>query len=109
MPNTISTMKENNAIAWNLTSPELQKRKTEVIAALKAHVLERKEVINGYQYSFDGSDNMLDNLVSFIKLERDCCSFFGFNLSIENAETNIQLRITGPQGAKDFINAEMGL
>lgn len=105
----ISTAKKDKVIACKLTSPELQKRKNEVIALLKQHILEHKEITNGYQYTFKGSDNMIDDLVSFIKTERACCSFFSFNLQIEDSESHIQLTITGPEGAREFISSEMGL
>lgn len=108
--NVMTIAKKDKVVSCKLTSPELQKRKTEVIALLKANVLERKEVTNGYQYSFKGSDKMLDDLVTFIKTERACCDFFTFKLSVEDEATNVLLTITGPKkGAKEFINTEMEL
>ena len=107
--NTMTNLKQDKVVSCKLTSPELQKRKAEVIALLKANVLERKEVTNGYQYSFKGFDKILDDLVSFIKTERACCDFFTFKLAIEDEATNVLLTITGPKGAREFINAEMEL
>ena len=40
-------------VSCKLTIPELQKYKTEVVALLKTEVLQRKELDNGYQYSFN--------------------------------------------------------
>ncbi len=77
------------------------------MAYLSVNVLERKEVANGYQYFFKGSDNMLDDLITFVKTERACCDFFTFKLSVEDEATNVVLTITGPKGAKEFINTEM--
>lgn len=94
-------------VSCRLTSPELQKRKREVIALLKTQVLQRKELNDGYQYTFKGSDEIIDNIVSFIKTERACCDFFTFNLLIHDDSTNILLSITGPEGAKEFIEIEM--
>ena len=87
----------------------MKKYKAEVIALLKANVLERKELANGYRYSFNGSDQTLDDLIAFIKAERACCSFFTFHLSVEDEASNVTLAITGPEGTKEFINAEMDL
>lgn len=95
-------MKEKT-ITCKLSGPELQKYKTEVIAGLKNNILERKELDNGYQYSFKGSDKMIDDIISFIKTERECCNFFTFNLLIEDNSTNILLSITGPKGAKTLL------
>jgi hypothetical protein len=102
-------IKKEKTVSCKLTSPELQKYKTEVIALLKSEVLQRKELDNGYQYSFKGSDKMIDDIVSFIKTERVCCDFFTFNLSIEDVNRNVLLTITGPEGTKEFINTEMDL
>src|SRR5689334_13407979 len=99
-PKMIPAVKKSKVVACKLASPELQKRKNEIIRLLKPHILERKEITNGYIYTFKGADDMLDVLVSFIKTERACCSFFTFELSIRDIETNIQLIITGPEGAK---------
>ncbi len=89
-------------ISCKLTSPEFQKRKREVIALLKTKLLQRKELDNGFQYTFKGSDEILDNIVSFIKTERRCCDFFTFNLSIQDDSKNILLNITGPKAQKNL-------
>ena len=90
-----------------LTTPELQKRKATVIAELKALVVGRRELSNGYRYEFDGTDEILDNLNKFIKTERMCCDFFTFQLTVE--DNKALLNITGPEGVKEFLNDEVDL
>lgn len=94
-------------VTCKLTTPELQKRKATVIADLKALVLERKELTDGYSYKFEGSDTNLDKLNEFIKTERMCCDFFTFQVTIE--ENVATLNITGPNGAKEFLKEEVDL
>lgn len=101
-----TTRKET--LACKLTSPELRKRKEEVIAVLKQKVLERKELADGYNYSFDGSDDMLDTIASFIKSERLCCPFFEFKMVV-SPNNAISLEISGPEGVKEFIVNELGM
>jgi hypothetical protein len=48
-------------------------------------------------------------VITFIKAERQCCSFLTFNIVIEDDQSNIILNITGPDGTKEFINTEMEL
>lgn len=96
----------NNSLSCKLTSPELQKRKEEVLTKLKEQVLEKKELSNGYSYKFNGTDMTLDMLTDFIKSERQCCDFFDFKLSIHN-DSFIWLEITGEDGAKQFIETEL--
>lgn len=95
------------SITCKLTTPELQQRKVSVIAELKALVLTRKELANGFAYEFNGSDEILDKLNTFIKTERMCCDFFTFQLTIE--QNKALLNITGPGRAKEFLNEEVGL
>ena len=94
-------------IACKLTTPELQKRKATVIAELNALVLNRKELTNGYAYEFDGTDEALDKLNTFIKTERMCCDFFTFQLTVDDNKAS--LNITGPEGAKEFLKEEVDL
>jgi hypothetical protein len=94
-------------ITCKLTTPELQRRKATVIAELKALVLERKELDNGFSYTFEGKDEVLDKLNDFIKTERMCCDFFTFQITVE--EQTALFSITGPNGAKEFLKLEVDL
>jgi hypothetical protein len=94
-------------ITCKLTTSELQKRKATVIAELKALVLERTELNNGFSYKFEGKDEVLDKLNDFIKTERMCCDFFTFQVTVE--EQTALLSITGPNGAKEFLKEEVDL
>ena len=94
-------------VSCKLTTPELQKRKATVIAELKALVLEKNELTNGYSYKFEGSDRNLDKLNEFIKTERMCCDFFVFQLTVE--ENTVVLHVTGPTGTKEFLKEEVDL
>lgn len=103
--NTMDTA--TKPVTCKLTTPELQKRKATVIAELKALVVAREELSNGYGYEFEGTDDILDKLNTFIKTERMCCDFFTFRLTVE--ENKALLNITGPEGAKEFLKEEVDL
>lgn len=92
--------------ACKLTTPELRKRKDEVIEILRKKVLEKKELDNGYSYKFSGEDEMFDAITSFVKSERQCCDFFDFKVSVTN-DSFIWLEISGSNGVKEFIAAEL--
>jgi len=96
-------------LVCKLPSKEMQERKLTVLASLKKQIIERKELPNGYAFRFDGSDNVLDELTEFIKTERECCSFFTFNLSVSGDKSELWLELTGVEGAKDFITQELEL
>ena len=99
----------STALVCKLPSAEMHQRKLTVLASLKKQVLEKKELSNGYAFRFDGSDKVVDELTEFIKTERECCSFFTFNLSISGDKSQAWLELTGVEGAKDFITQELEL
>ncbi len=96
-------------LVCQLSTAEILERKETVLKSLKSKILDRKELNNGYAFKFDGSDKTVDELLEFIKTERSCCNFFIYSLSISGDKTESWLQLTGPEGAKDFINEEMGL
>jgi hypothetical protein len=106
--NTITTMKTTeNGFTCKLTTSELQKRKDSIIADLKSRILERTELDNGVSYRFYSNEEMLDKINSFIKTEMMCCDFFSFDVVVDKEA--MVLRITGPEGVKDFLKAEIDL
>ncbi|PWT75712.1 MAG: hypothetical protein C5B59_08190 [Bacteroidetes bacterium] len=101
MPDTI----KKREVSCKLTSSELRKRKEEVIAVLESKILEKQELPDGYKFKFEATDEMLDQLTSFLKSERACCDFFDFTLAL--SDKIVWLSITGPDGTKDFIKTEL--
>ncbi len=99
---------QETSFVCKLTTPELQQRKKTVIALLKKQVLETKELANGFAYKFEGTDEMIDLLASFVKTERLCCDFFNYTVSVTSDEI-VWLELTGPKGVKDFIKVELEL
>ena len=88
---------------------ELRLRKESILQSLKEKVLEKRELKNGYAFRFAGTDEVLDELITFIKSERECCDFFIFNLSVSGDKSEAWLQLTGVEGAKDFVTQELGL
>ena len=95
--------------ACSLTGAEFRERRETVIAALRQDVLEVRETQQGYTYRFSGTDDMLLRLAEFIRTERMCCAFFTFTLTVGNAQSDIWLELSGPDGTKEFIRAELGM
>lgn len=96
-------------LVCTLTSAELRERKETVLASLRRQVLEKRELSDGYAFRFAGSDEVLDELLEFIKTERTCCAFFTFGLSVSGDGREAWLQMTGAQGVKYFIEVELGL
>jgi hypothetical protein len=96
-------------LTCKLTSSEFRERKATFVANLKKQVLEKKELKDGYAYKFSGSDTTVDELINFIKTERQCCDFFTFNLSVRGDKSESWLHISGPKGTKEFIRDELDM
>jgi hypothetical protein len=98
--------KETKDVSCKLTSPELQKRKATVVAELKSLILEKQELSDGFNFKFEGTDQALDKLNEFVKSERQCCDFFSFQITVEDKFA--WLKIYGGEGAKEFLQEEIG-
>lgn len=95
-----------NAFSCTLTTLELQKRKATIIQNLKSILIGKEELNNGYDYIFNGTDDVIDLLTDFVKTERQCCSFFNFSIEVLNTRL-VHLKITGEAGAKEFLVTEL--
>ena len=67
-----------------------------------------RELPNGYSFRLPNESHVLLTAAEFIALERLCCPFFGFGLEIEREGGAVWLSLTGREGVKPFILAEIG-
>lgn len=96
-------------ISCTLTSEQMRQRRTEVLRPLKRLTTGQMALENGYLFAFKPHDESLNALLHFIQLERACCTFLRFRLTVEPENGAINLELTGPEGTKDFIEAELEL
>jgi mercuric ion transport protein len=68
---------------------------------------ERTALPTGYAVRFPAG--ALDELFQFVANERRCCPFMSFELTIERDAGPIWLRMTGPEGTKAVLEAELNL
>jgi hypothetical protein len=67
---------------------------------------EVQELHNGFAFRYLAEQYA--QVTQFIANERLCCPFFTFVLEVTPAHGPIWLRITGREGVKDFLQAELG-
>ena len=67
-----------------------------------------RELPDGYSVRLPNESDVLLTAAEFIALERLCCPFFDFNLEIEREGGAVWLSLTGREGVKPFIMAEIG-
>jgi len=90
-------------VACRLTEPELRERRETVLARAAEGVREARELPDGYSYRFDADDETLDFLFHLVRLERECCPFLAFRVTVEPDEGPVWLELRGPEGAKAFV------
>jgi len=90
-------------IACSLTNSELQERRRDVLRKVRSAVTELRELEDGYAYCFPSDEKWLTELTTLVSLERQCCPFLRFRLTVESGNGPIWLEMTGPDGTKDFL------
>ena len=104
-------MLSSSGFACNTNGIPIEKRASygQLVEALLQAIDERRELPDGYSFRVDNARMNTAQLVEWVNLERQCCPFFGFQILWEPENGPVWLRLTGPQGVKDFILAEFGL
>jgi hypothetical protein len=67
--------------------------------------LKRASMPDGYQFSFEVTE--LEELARFVALERKCCPFLTFDLAVTGHSDRVTLRMHGPPGSREVIQAEI--
>ena len=70
--------------------------------------LERRELTDGWAVRLPNDDETVLSLARWSVDERRCCPFFTFVIEREPAPGALWMRITGPEGAKEILDAELG-
>jgi len=87
-----------------------QKKRHSILARdlLPKH-LEIKELPDGYALRFSNDRLLFTGLSELAALERLCCPFLTINLELQRDQGPTWLKLTGEDGVKDFLRAELGI
>ena len=96
-------------VVCSLPADEIARRRDGVLAKLLASRLETRELPDGIAFRFAPSSEQLAALVEVIDFERQCCQFLRFRLTIEPGNGPVWLELTGPEGTREMLVAELGL
>jgi hypothetical protein len=88
-------------------SPRQRTHHLSNIRSIFAAVRAIRELPDGYEFEFTYSSDSLDALADFVAHEKLCCPFFSFGVQVEPAADTLSLRLTGPDGVKPCIRAEL--
>ena len=95
-----------NVKALNPTQRAAHRQLTERLLHARCKTTETPD---GYQFQFDASAVSLPDLANWAVAEAKCCPFFNFHLDLENSGNTVGLRLTGPEGVKQFIRLEFAV
>ena len=79
------------------------------MSQLFGSVEETEELPDGYAFRWLAESATILKVADFIILERLCCPFFNFALELEPESGPLWLKLTGREGVKQFLLAELGL
>jgi len=105
-----SSTKNPVVFACNMKAmtPAQRKRHTEVLSpALQSARLNVSELADGYAFQFPSDAKTFQTVAEWVGNERLCCPFFDFDIRVGDESAPMTVRISGPDGVKQFIKAEL--
>ena len=90
-------------IACELTPAEIEVRRQGLLPGLLANAKEQIAVTDGFRWRFAPGSELLAAVIQTIELERKCCRFLRFQLTVEPDAGPVWLEVTGPIGTAAFL------
>lgn len=89
-------------------SPEERERHATLSRLLSQATREVQELPDGYAFRYETDDDTWTRAAEYVDLERRCCPFFHLALEREPDSGPVWLRLTGGDGVKAFLAAQIG-
>jgi hypothetical protein len=96
-------------IACTLDEAALRERRSGLLAEVGRCVVERRETEDGFAFRFLAEDASLGDIARVIDLERQCCTFLRFRLTVEPGGGPVWLDRSGPAGTKEYLRGLLGI
>jgi len=93
----------NGAIQCNLIEDDLLERKQILKETIFSKVIKKERSLNGYLYYFDDDTKLLADVLEHVQIEKACCPFFKFDISILPFNNGFALQISGSEDAIEMI------
>ena len=102
-------MKLDSPLACNMDvfTPAEREKHEQNTAGLYRSVQDIRETENGFEFVFPNESTVITGVAEFISNERLCCPFLEFRLTVAPNNEPISLLLSGPEGTKDFLQAEL--
>lgn len=96
-------MSDEIPVACCLSDEELRSREATLLAQFRSSLIGADELSGGYVFRVPGDKKSLALVADLILAERECCPFLKFELTAEPQMGPLALRVTGPNGTKEFL------
>jgi len=109
MPAIMHAAKHETPLACDRSALSSEQRKRhfdELGAALLSLKRSTDELADGFEFEFPADAAVYQLLAEWVGGQRLCCPFFDTDLHVEKEGGPLRLRLTGPEGVKQFIKAD---
>lgn len=96
-------------VACGLSDPERTLRQEELQKRIISAADEIVQLDGGLALRFAAEDEIMNNLVQVMAMERECCPFLRIQLVAEPNHGPLWLKFTGPAGTKEFLTAAFNI
>lgn len=92
-------------VACYLTDKELQARRKNYLDKAAGSLIDSAELSDGFVFRFRLEESKLQDLAKIMDMERKCCPFLNFRLTLEAGNDFVSLELTGAEGTKEIIKS----
>ena len=92
-------------VACTLGPAALAARRQGLFSALMRRAEAHQELADGHRLIFPATSEALDLIWKTVELERQCCRFLRFQITIEPDGGPVSVELTGPPGTREFVAA----
>ena len=96
-------------IACTLGPAALKARREDLLGGLVRRAEQRLDIADGYRVRFAPDDGLLPTIAAVVNVERQCCRFLRFHVTVEPDGGPIWLEFTGPPGTREFLDGMLDL
>jgi len=92
-------------VACTLGPDALTARREGLLSELLRQPHTREDLASGYRFSFPATDGTFALVTRTVELERRCCRFLRFQITVEPDGGPVSVELTGPEGTREFLSA----
>ena len=104
---SLENVADTTVAACKLTDKEQAERSQRLRKELFSKVQEVKELEDGYALKLPGDREMADKVYEHVMIERACCPFFEFEITMTPDHGPVWLKFKGNQQVKEMLKSDM--